>query len=127
LEEIRRRKAQDQYFLGDSSLGGSVALEMAQQLHAAGEWVALLAILDHTPPPLRYRRFTWTPRLIVDFPVNAARWCADELWHLVKGRRVTNALHGSTCRQAHRRCRETAPLRFWYRRCGGPAPIARVA
>ncbi|RKH79827.1 non-ribosomal peptide synthetase, partial [Corallococcus praedator] len=39
------------YYIGGWSFGGFVAFEMAQQLHKAGEQVALLAILD-TPAPI---------------------------------------------------------------------------
>jgi len=38
------------YHLAGHSFGGLVALEMAHQLRAAGEQVALLAILDSYPP-----------------------------------------------------------------------------
>lgn len=50
VEEIRRKQPQGPYFLGGASFGGTVALEMAQQLTAMGEEVGLLAILDHYPP-----------------------------------------------------------------------------
>jgi len=40
------------YFLGGWSMGGVVAFEMAQQLHARGQRVALLALLDGRIPTL---------------------------------------------------------------------------
>jgi aspartate racemase len=53
------------YFLGGHCLGGLIAFEMAQQLHAEGQKVALLALIDSFAPlgrqtirrraPLRYR------------------------------------------------------------------------
>jgi len=42
------------YYLGGASFGGLVAFEMAQQLHAMGHQVGLLALLD-TPGPGAYR------------------------------------------------------------------------
>ena len=63
LSEIRTVQAQGPYYLGGSSMGGMVALEMAQQLTAQGERVGLLALFDTSSPgfvklldlPLRYR------------------------------------------------------------------------
>ncbi len=46
LAEVRAVEPAGPYLLGGSSLGGMVALEIAQQLRAAGEEVALLALLD---------------------------------------------------------------------------------
>jgi thioesterase domain-containing protein/acyl carrier protein len=49
IEEIRRVQPAGPYFLGGWSLGGPVAYEMARQLQALGETIALLVILDGTP------------------------------------------------------------------------------
>jgi amino acid adenylation domain-containing protein len=49
LEEIRGVQPQGPYLLGGWSLGALIAFEMARQLDAAGEEVALLAVLDSTP------------------------------------------------------------------------------
>ena len=46
LKEIRRVQPHGPYLLGGYCLGGSIAYETAQQLHAAGEEVALLALFD---------------------------------------------------------------------------------
>lgn len=89
LEQICKVQPQGPYHLGGFSFGGSVALEMAQQLHRQGERVALLAILDHTPPPLRYQRFTWTPTLPLEFVINAGRWLAEDIWRAGPGKRWT--------------------------------------
>jgi thioesterase domain-containing protein/acyl carrier protein len=48
--EVRRVQPEGPYCLGGSSFGGLVAFEMAQQLVAAGEEVAVLALFD-----------TWSP------------------------------------------------------------------
>jgi thioesterase domain-containing protein len=49
VREIRRVQPEGAYRLGGWSLGGLIAFEMARQLHAAGEEVALLALLDASP------------------------------------------------------------------------------
>ncbi|HBB32924.1 MAG TPA: condensation protein [Cyanobacteria bacterium UBA8803] len=46
IEEISTVQPDGPYFLGGHSFGGLVAFEMAQQLHAQGKEVALLAMLD---------------------------------------------------------------------------------
>ena len=49
LEAIRRLQAHGPYFLIGYSLGGLVTLEIAHRLCAAGEKIALLALLDSYP------------------------------------------------------------------------------
>jgi thioesterase domain-containing protein len=49
IEEIRAVQPQGPYLLGGWSLGALVAFEMARQLDASGEEVALLAVLDSSP------------------------------------------------------------------------------
>ena len=46
VEEIRTVQPEGPYFLGGYCMGGTVALEMAQQLLAQGQDLALLALLD---------------------------------------------------------------------------------
>ena len=48
VKEIRRVQPHGPYFLGGYCLGGTVAFEIAQQIHAQGERVALLALFDTT-------------------------------------------------------------------------------
>jgi acyl transferase domain-containing protein/thioesterase domain-containing protein len=55
--EALRSVSKGPYLLGGWSFGGLVAFEMAQQLHRAGEEVALLALLD-TPAPLNDKRLS---------------------------------------------------------------------
>ena len=50
LAEIRELQASGPYFLGGFCFGGLVAYEAAQQLRAAGEEVALLALLQTVHP-----------------------------------------------------------------------------
>ena len=49
LAELRQIQPTGPYYLGGRSFGGSVAYEMACQLHAQGEAVGLLAMLDTYP------------------------------------------------------------------------------
>ena len=46
VKEIQKVQPRGPYFLGGYCMGGTVALEMAQQLKAQGEQVALLALFD---------------------------------------------------------------------------------
>ncbi len=46
VKEIRKVQPKGPYFLGGYCLGGTIALEMAQQLVASGERVAMLALFD---------------------------------------------------------------------------------
>jgi phthiocerol/phenolphthiocerol synthesis type-I polyketide synthase E len=46
LKEIRRVQQHGPYLLGGYCLGGTVAFEIARQLHAKGEQIALLALFD---------------------------------------------------------------------------------
>ncbi len=48
IKEIRTVQPNGPYFLGGASFGGIVVFEMAQQLYAQGEKVALLSLLDST-------------------------------------------------------------------------------
>ncbi|MDY7092226.1 MAG: amino acid adenylation domain-containing protein [Acidobacteriota bacterium] len=57
LEQIREVQPEGPYYLGGGSFGGIVAFEMGRQLLAAGEEVALVALLD-TIRPVRQEEFT---------------------------------------------------------------------
>ena len=46
IKEIRRIQPHGPYFLGGYCMGGTVAYEIAQQLQARGEQIALLAMID---------------------------------------------------------------------------------
>jgi amino acid adenylation domain-containing protein len=51
LAALRSVQAHGPYHLGGWSMGGAVAYEMAHQLRAAGEEVALVALIDVAEPP----------------------------------------------------------------------------
>jgi acyl-CoA synthetase (AMP-forming)/AMP-acid ligase II/thioesterase domain-containing protein/acyl carrier protein len=50
IQEVRTVQPEGPYFLGGYCFGGMVAFEMAQQLHAQGQKVALLVLLDAYAP-----------------------------------------------------------------------------
>ena len=54
IEEMRALQPEGPYYLGGSSFGGLVAFEMAQQLHAQGQKVALLALFDTYGPGAKF-------------------------------------------------------------------------
>ena len=59
IQEMRQVQPEGPYFLGGTCIGGVVAFEMAQQLHARGQQVALLTLMETWPPSsLRVPRFT---------------------------------------------------------------------
>jgi len=49
VKELREFQPEGPYYLGGRSLGGTIAFEMARQLNAQGQEVALLALLDSYP------------------------------------------------------------------------------
>jgi aspartate racemase len=50
VSEVRERCPQGPYFLAGTCMGGVVAFEMARQLHAAGQEVRFLGLIDTWPP-----------------------------------------------------------------------------
>jgi len=60
IQEIRTLQAEGPYFLAGNSMGGTIAFEMAQQLHKQGQKVALLVMFDtfglNCFPRLSFRR-----------------------------------------------------------------------
>ena len=63
LEEIRSVQPHGPYVLGGYSGGGLVAFEMAHQLSAVGEEVALVVLLDTFPPRIPDQRVTVKMRI----------------------------------------------------------------
>jgi amino acid adenylation domain-containing protein len=59
LEEIRNVQAHGPYLLGGYSFGGLVSYEIARELRAAGEEVALLVIFDTSNPANPPRARSW--------------------------------------------------------------------
>ncbi|HLW47989.1 MAG TPA: alpha/beta fold hydrolase [bacterium] len=61
VEQITKVQPHGPYLLGGFSFGGLVVYEMAQQLHAQGRWVALLAVIDTWFPNVAKPRFSPAP------------------------------------------------------------------
>jgi acyl-CoA synthetase (AMP-forming)/AMP-acid ligase II/thioesterase domain-containing protein/acyl carrier protein len=61
IENMRAQRVEGPYLLAGFCFGGLVAFEMARQLEAQGEWVALLALLDCYNPAwsTALRRTQW--------------------------------------------------------------------
>jgi amino acid adenylation domain-containing protein len=53
IDEIRQVQPHGPYYLGGLSFGGAIAFEMAQQFHARGEAVGLVALMDTNLPTWR--------------------------------------------------------------------------
>ena len=79
LEEVCALQPEGPYFLGGFSFGGLVAFEMAQQLQARGQQVALLAIGDTRPPGAGRLRNWLHPMTPLRFLTNGYYWVTDEL------------------------------------------------
>jgi len=77
IREIRTFQPNGPYYLGGYCYGGTVAFEMARQLHEQGQHVALLAIIDNTAPNLDYYSALWKPYNIVGFLKNIPSWLRD--------------------------------------------------
>jgi thioesterase domain-containing protein len=62
-----------------------VAFEIAQQLHAQGQQVALLAMLDHGPGNVRAPLTPGTPRWLMYFLRNLGYWFRDDFFQSSPG------------------------------------------
>jgi amino acid adenylation domain-containing protein len=80
IAEVRSLQPHGPYYLGGFSFGGTVAFEMAQQLAAQGQEVALLAILDQRAFPAR-SGFQLKPGALLEYLRNIPRWLRDDLLH----------------------------------------------
>jgi thioesterase domain-containing protein len=67
LAEVRSIQEHGPYYLAGFSTGGAIALEMAQQLHAEGQDVNFLAMVDCAPVTLLGHRRRWRPRSVGHF------------------------------------------------------------
>jgi thioesterase domain-containing protein len=79
IEAIRTIVADGPYFLAGFSAGGIVAFEMAQQLSAQGHQVALLAIVDQSPPNPVLSQWLWSPEELARFLQNLPLWIRDDM------------------------------------------------
>jgi len=77
LDAVRTITPHGPYLLGGYSSGGTVILEMARQLRADGEPVALLAMIDCEAPP-EGSAHEWTVRNVATYARNVASWMVDD-------------------------------------------------
>jgi thioesterase domain-containing protein len=114
---VRARQPHGPYYLGGYCFGGTVVYEMARQLRAAGETVALTVILDgYAPVRSQAGQPLWTPRLLAQRLANLPHWLADFV-------ALARNSVGSRLRRARRRS-----LRFitWRLRLGTPLDAGDV-
>jgi amino acid adenylation domain-containing protein/FkbH-like protein len=74
VADIRALQPHGPYHLGGYCFGGNVALEMARQLREQGESVAMLALLNCSPPNSKYEKISWTPAWFARFGKNLVYW-----------------------------------------------------
>ena len=79
IREMRAIQPNGPYLLVGGCVGGIVAYEMAQQLLAQGQQVALLALLD-TPRPTRARQFAFWWQQLRDRGLLSWAACPGELF-----------------------------------------------
>ena len=138
VAELRTVQPHGPYLLGGFSGGGITAWEMARQLEADGQRVALLAMLD-TPLPMR-PQLTRVDRALIKWqqlrgdPGYIRRWARDRLaWELgrLRGRRDVGDASTDATHQFHDAAIEAAfrgalPL-YTLHRWDGPLVLFRPA
>jgi thioesterase domain-containing protein len=75
------------YYLGGYSTGGILVYEMARQLRAAGETVALLVLFDTRNPAVPQPRSSYRDTLLKAFPDPASQFTVDR-WARFVARRI---------------------------------------
>jgi amino acid adenylation domain-containing protein len=84
IREIRALQPRGPYFFGGYSFGGVVAFEMARQLHAQGERVALLALFDTGNPAKPPRRYSFRERTVLRWQEIARMKPGEKFAYLLK-------------------------------------------
>jgi amino acid adenylation domain-containing protein len=79
LRALRRLRPEGPYRLGGWSMGGLVALAMAQRLAAEGEVVELLALIDTPPPPVEAKPPATDDELVAAFVQDLAHLLGAEI------------------------------------------------
>src|SRR5262249_32864634 len=74
IKDLRVVQPNGPYHLGGYCFGGNVAFEMARQLSAVGQEVALLALMNCAPPNSSYTKVSWTPLWFARFLKNLGSW-----------------------------------------------------
>jgi thioesterase domain-containing protein/acyl carrier protein len=135
IAELRTVQPHGPYLIGGFSGGGITAYEMARQLEAVGETVALLAMLD-TPLPVR-PMLTRIDRTLIKWqqlrgdPAYVGRWARDRMtWEIgrLRGRHPdpadgTHRFHDAAIEAAFRGALPLYRMRRWE----GPLALFRPA
>ena len=80
VRAVRTLQPEGPYYLGGYCYGGVVAFEMARQLRAQGQQVALLAVLEgYALRRSEAIRQLWRPRVAARFVLNLPYWLRDAL------------------------------------------------
>jgi len=87
VADLRAFRPCGPYYLGGYCFGGNIAYEMARQLAAQGEKIALLALINCAPPNSSYARFRLTPVSVFKFLMNLVHWLGY-LRHMNRGQRL---------------------------------------
>ncbi len=76
VADLRAQQPAGPYLLGGYCFGGIVAYEMARQLRAAGQEVALLALINGSPPNTSYQHASnrYSPLWVARFLGNLTYW-----------------------------------------------------
>jgi amino acid adenylation domain-containing protein/FkbH-like protein len=106
VADVRAFQPAGPYYLGGYCFGGNVAYEMARQLQAQGEQVALLAVMNCAPPNSSYGKLNWSPGFILKFLRNlvyliarSVKWGPEQRREFLRWkaalfkRRLTRVLH----------------------------------
>jgi hypothetical protein len=86
VADLKAFQPRGPYRLGGYCFGGNVAYEMAQELRAAGDEVALLVLINCMPPNSSYDRASFSPRFCARFLKNLMYW-GNYVLHLKRGHR----------------------------------------
>jgi thioesterase domain-containing protein/acyl carrier protein len=79
LRALRRLRPMGPYRLGGWSMGGLVALAMAQRLASEGEEIEFLALIDTPPPPVEARGVATDDELVAGFVQDLAHLLGTEI------------------------------------------------
>lgn len=95
LDAIRTVQPRGPYNLAGYCYGGTVALEIAAQLVAAGDQVRFLGMMENPAPKSDYRQLRLTPLFVKRFASNLPHWLGDfvRLESRVKWTRARRELH----------------------------------
>jgi amino acid adenylation domain-containing protein len=94
VRQMRQVQPQGPYFLGGYSFGGVVAFEMAHQLYAVDQEVALLVLFDSSDYKNPPRRYSLVERIELDLQSQGFRFPAEKVRYLLQcaGSRLKSSL-----------------------------------